>query len=53
MAAALEFFIHQTELAQSMGANAPALVNDRWQIESMQQKTQALYELLLKEKGIR
>ena len=53
MAAALEYLIHQPELAHVMGANAPVLVDDRWRIETMQYKTQELYDSLLREKGLR
>jgi len=53
MAAALEYFIHQPEQARLMGENAPVLVDDRWQMETMQHKTEKLYDSLLREKGLR
>jgi len=53
MAVALEYFINEPELAQMMGAEGPSLVNDSWQIDTMQRKTQDLYLTLLKERGIR
>ncbi len=33
--------------------DAPVLVDDRWRIETMQYKTQELYDSLLREKGFR
>ncbi len=52
MSATLEYFINQPELAHVMGEEGPEMVNDNWQIETMQIKTLQLYETLLKEKGI-
>ena len=53
MAAALEYLIHHPERVRTLGENAPGLVDDRWQIETMQYKTAELYESLLREKGLR
>ena len=47
MAARLEAFVQHPELAARMGRRGPALVDDRWQIVTMQQKTAELYETLL------
>ncbi len=52
MSQALERFIANPELAREMGQKGRALVDDRWDIATMQRKTQELYEQLLKEKGI-
>ena len=52
MAVALEYFINEPESARVMGAEGPALVNDNWQIETMQRKTQHLYEFLLEKASI-
>ncbi len=52
MVAAIEKLIRHPDLRQTMGARGPALVDDRWQIETMQQKTVALYARLLQEKGL-
>ncbi|HHB91149.1 MAG TPA: glycosyltransferase family 1 protein [Anaerolineae bacterium] len=52
MAAALERFLQDPELARRMGQLGRAFVDDRWDIATMQRKTQALYFQLLKEKGL-
>ena len=52
MSRALERFIANPDLAREMGQKGRALVDDRWDIATMQRKTQDLYEQLLKEKGI-
>ncbi|NOX60882.1 MAG: glycosyltransferase family 4 protein [Chloroflexi bacterium] len=46
----LEHFILHPEQAAAMGARGPALVDDRWQIATMQRKTIELYETLLQHK---
>ncbi|NOZ51236.1 MAG: glycosyltransferase family 4 protein [Chloroflexi bacterium] len=51
MVAALGRLIQQPQLRQEMGARGPQLVDDRWHIATMQQKTLALYEALLTAKG--
>ncbi len=53
MTAALERFIQNPDLARRMGQQGPSLVDDRWEIATMQRKTQALYDQLLQEKGLR
>ena len=52
MSQALERFIADPEEARRMGQKGRQLVDDRWDISTMQRKTQELYEELLKEKGI-
>ena len=52
LAAALEQFIQQPETARAMGQKGRALVDDRWDISTMQRKTEALYDKLLQEKGL-
>ncbi len=52
MAQALESLIRQPEQARRLAAGGPALVDDRWQIASMQAKTQALYDQWLEAKGL-
>ncbi len=52
MALALEAFLLAPDKARAMGRCGPSLVDDRWQIRTMQAKTQALYDLLLKAKGL-
>ena len=52
MSRALERFIANPDLAREMGQKGRSLVDDRWDIATMQRKTQDLYEQLLKEKGI-
>ncbi len=52
MSQALERFIQHPEEARRMGRQGRALVDDRWDIATMQRKTQELYEQLLKEKGL-
>jgi len=52
MSRALERFIRHPEEARRMGQQGRALVDDRWDIATMQRKTQALYDQLLKERGL-
>ena len=52
LAAALERFIQQPELARAMGQKGRALVDDRWDISTMQRKTEELYDELLQRKGL-
>jgi len=52
MAQALEAFMLAPDTARAMGGQGPGLVDDRWQIVTMQTKTQALYDLLLQAKGL-
>jgi glycosyltransferase involved in cell wall biosynthesis len=52
MIRALTKLLEQPHLARTMGARGPQLVDGRWQVETMQQKTLALYESLLAEKGV-
>lgn len=52
MAGALADLIQQPEQAHKMGVSGPALVDDRWQIATMQAKTQALYDRWLEAKGL-
>ncbi len=52
MTQALAGLIQEPERGPTLGSRGPALVDDRWQIQTMQAKTQALYEELLKEKGL-
>ena len=52
MSQALEAFMAAPDTARAMGGKGPSLVDDRWQIATMQTKTQALYELLLQAKGL-
>lgn len=52
MAQALATFIENPHLAKKMGQAGRKLVDQRWEIITMQQKTQALYESLLTKKGI-
>ena len=52
MAHSLAKFIEHPKLAKRMGQAGRALVDKRWEISTMQQKTQALYESLLTKKGI-
>jgi glycosyltransferase involved in cell wall biosynthesis len=47
---ALIQFIENPSLARQMGQRGQRLVDDRWDIVTMQRKTEALYEQLLKEK---
>lgn len=44
--------IEQPDLRRRMAAYGPTLVDDRWQIATMQAKTRALYDELLAEKGL-
>ena len=53
MARALTTFIEQPNLVRKMGSAGRALVGDQWEISTMQRKTQALYETLLAQKGLR
>lgn len=48
----LVHLIEQPHLARKMGARGPELVDDRWQIETMQEKTLALYKTLIAAKGL-
>ena len=48
----LETLLQRPEIAHAMGAHAPTLVDDRWQITTMQAKTQSLYQELLAAKGL-
>jgi len=52
MQQALVRFIEDPALARKMGQAGRALVDDRWEIATMQRKTQDLYDALLKEKGL-
>jgi glycosyltransferase involved in cell wall biosynthesis len=52
MAQALERFINNPDLAREMGQKGRALVDDRWDIATMQRKTQDLYLQLLEEKHL-
>jgi glycosyltransferase involved in cell wall biosynthesis len=52
MARGLEQLIQQPDEARRLGAAGPALVDDRWQVATMQAKTQALYERWLEAKGL-
>ena len=52
MSQALERFIADPEEARRMGQKGRELVDDRWDIATMQRKTQELYDELLKEKGL-
>lgn len=52
MAQALAKFIEHPNLAKRMGETGRRLVDERWEISTMQQKTQTLYEDLLMKKGI-
>ena len=52
MSRALEQFIQHPQMAREMGQRGRTLVDDRWDIKTMQRKTQELYEQLLKEKGV-
>ncbi len=52
MAAALERFIQDPDLARRMGQRGRQFVDDRWDIATMQRKTQDLYDQLLREKGL-
>lgn len=52
MIQALTHLLEHPHLARELGARGPQLVDERWQIETMQQKTIALYETLLAEKGL-
>jgi len=45
---ALVRFIQNPKLAREMGQNGQSLVDERWDIATMQRKTQELYEELLK-----
>lgn len=44
--------IEQPDLRRRLAAYGPTLVDDRWQVATMQAKTRALYEELLAEKGL-
>jgi glycosyltransferase involved in cell wall biosynthesis len=52
MVRAWDMLIAQPDLRRRMAAYGPTLVDDRWQIATMQAKTRALYETLLAEKGL-
>ncbi|MBX7233416.1 MAG: glycosyltransferase family 4 protein [Caldilineales bacterium] len=52
MAGALESLLRQPDEARRLGAAGPALVDDRWQIATMQAKTQALYDRWLEAKRL-
>ncbi|MCO6450453.1 MAG: glycosyltransferase family 4 protein [Caldilineales bacterium] len=52
MRAALKQWIDDPALAVKMGGQGPALVDERWTVETMQAKTNALYADLLAEKGL-
>ena len=45
-------FIENPARARAMGEKGRALVDDRWDIATMQRKTQRLYDEMLKEKGV-
>ena len=52
MTLALKQFIENPELAREMGRRGQTLVDDRWDITTMQRKTRTLYEQLLQEKQL-
>ena len=52
MTAALARCLEQRQQCREMGAKGRALVDDRWDIATMQRKTQELYDKLLAEKGL-
>ncbi len=52
MASALVRFMKEPGLREEMGEKGRALVDDRWDIATMQRKTQELYDELLQEKGL-
>jgi glycosyltransferase involved in cell wall biosynthesis len=52
MARALVEFIENPARARAMGEKGRALVDDRWDIATMQRKTQRLYDEMLQEKGV-
>ncbi len=52
MAAALTRMIEEPRLRQEMGAKGRALVDDRWDIATMQRKTKELYDKLLQKRGL-
>jgi glycosyltransferase involved in cell wall biosynthesis len=52
MSQALERFIADPQLARRMGRQGRSLVDDRWEVITMQRQTQKLYDELLKEKGL-
>jgi len=52
MASALIRFMKEPGLSAEMGARGRALVDDRWDIATMQRKTQELYDELLRKRGL-
>lgn len=52
MVRAWAMLIEQPDLRRRLAAYGPTLVDDRWQVATMQAKTRALYEELLAEKGL-
>jgi len=53
LAAALARFVETPQLCREMGEKGRALVDDRWDIVTMQRKTQELYDNLLQKRGLR
>ena len=52
MSSALARFMEEPWLSAEMGEKGRALVDDRWDIATMQRKTQELYDELLQERGL-